>query len=188
LPKFKDQRKEKMKRTLIKTIGASVFTLLVSVTFAQISVWAQDANDSSEIQLEAESRAISANARKIEGVWDARVTLRNCQTGTPIAMFRAMDMFHRGGTVTDTNAAPPSTRGPGFGTWEYLGHRRYNAVLRFFLYNPDGSFAGVRRIAQDIELNRGSDEWNNTVGITVFDPGGNVIATACATATATRFP
>lgn len=175
-----------MNRKLLKITVVKALVLLTFGFSGQVCLRAQDSADS--FQGSSESASARPNQPKdIEGVWDSRVTIRNCQTGDVIAMFRAMDMFHRGGTLTDTNAVPPSTRGTGFGTWEYLGHARYNVLLRFFLYNPDGSFAGVRRIAQDIALNRGGDEWTSTVSITVYDPAGTLTATACATATATRF-
>lgn len=176
-----------MKNRFLKLISVAAFVVFAMAI--QIQVFAQDKSeeDLTTDQQEFDLIDSGVGSKAIEGVWDARVTIINCDTGNPIAMFRAMDMFHNGGTFTDTNAAPPNTRGPGFGTWEYLGRRQFNAVLRFFLYNPDGSFAGVRRIAQDIRLNRSGDEWESTVAITVFDPAGNQISTACATATATRF-
>ena len=129
---------------------------------------------------------IGRGPRAIEGTWNGTVTIRNCQTGAALVSFRAMDLFIQGGALVDTNAAPPSTRGPGFGSWEFLGDHRYTATLRFFLYNPDGSFAGVRRIAQDITVGEDNNSWESTVAIAVFDPAGNQVATACATAAATR--
>lgn len=52
-------------------------------------------------------------ADPIEGVWEAVATVRNCTTGEPITTFRGSQLMHRGGTLSDTNAGAPSTRGPG---------------------------------------------------------------------------
>jgi hypothetical protein len=129
---------------------------------------------------------LGKGARALEGTWMVNVTIRNCDTGAPLAAFKAMDMFIQGGSLVDTNAAPPSTRGPGFGSWESVGYHDFRSTLRFFLYNPDGSFAGVRRIAQDISMDQTDDAWASTVGITVFNPAGDQVATACGTAVAVR--
>jgi hypothetical protein len=176
-PKYKQRKKHKMTKQFQKVVGIFGIVLLVAVFFAKYPTSAQNRDDNSNL---------SANARLIEGVWDAQVTIRNCQTGIAGPTFRAMDLFVRGGAVVDTNSAPPSTRGPGFGSWEHLGGRSFTSTLRFFLYNPDGSFAGVRRIAQDIQLNEAADGWASTVNITVTAANGTV-TNACATATATRF-
>ena len=125
-------------------------------------------------------------SRAIEGTWNVLVTIRNCQTGAPLASFKAMDIFIQGGSVIDTNAAPTATRGPGFGSWEFVGGHDFRSTLRFYIYNPDGSFAGVRRLAQVYLMGADNNSWESTVGITVFDPAGNTVATACGTAVATR--
>lgn len=102
----------------------------------------------------------------IEGVWDSRVTIRNCQTGAALTTFRAMETFVRGGSLVDTNAAPTSTRGPGFGRWQHEQGSQFSATFRFFLYNPDGSFAGVRRVSRTIFVD--GDNLTSVVNIEVF--------------------
>jgi len=61
---------------------------------------------------------------------------------------------------------------------------KYTATLRFFLYNPDGTFAGVRRVKRTIELN--GDDLTSMVNIEVFDPHDVLLQTACATEVAHR--
>src|SRR3982750_2663847 len=156
-----------MTKKFQKALGISTLLLLAAVMFVKYPALAQRNGDQSNL---------SANARSIEGVWDAQVTIRNCASGIPGPTFRAMDLFIRGGSVVDTNSAPPSTRGPGMGTWEHLGGQNFTSTLRFFLYNPDGSLAGVRRIAQNIELNDAGDAWSSTVNIVVTAPNGVVVA------------
>src|SRR6185369_14213963 len=69
-----------------------------------------------------DSRASSKpadDARPIEGLWQSEVTIRVCQTGDAVVTFRAVNMFIRGGALSVTDDAPPSSRGPGFGQWYY---------------------------------------------------------------------
>lgn len=176
-----------MKKRLLKIIGLSSMAFFTILAISPVSARAQKAVGDTGSENKTELLAsVGKGARAIEGTWNAVVTIRNCQTGNPITTFRAMDMFIQGGSVMDTNAAPPNTRGPGFGSWEYVADHGFTSTIRFFLYNPDGSFAGVRRIAQEIQVNEANDGWDSTVAITVFDPAGNQVATACATAVGTR--
>jgi hypothetical protein len=153
----------------------------------QSPVSAQQTKEIQDRQIDENLNEISGSTKKEErilGVWDSRVTIRNCQTGASITSFRAMETFLSGGGLIDTNAAPPSTRGPGFGKWQYLGGSQYSATFRFFLYNADGSFAGVRRVSRTIDVN--GDNLTSTVSIQVFDTNDVLTSTACATEIATR--
>jgi hypothetical protein len=177
-----------MKHTSMKFTVGSLFVIAI-LALAHLSTYSQKtAGEADTINREANSLADNGGkgSRALEGTWNVVVTIRNCQTGASITSFKAMDLFIQGGSVVDTNAAPPSTRGPGFGSWEYLGDHNFRTALRFFLYNADGSFAGTRRIAQEISIAEDNETWESTVGITVFDPAGTLIATACGTATAAR--
>jgi hypothetical protein len=64
----------------------------------------------------AQAAPVAEAADPVEGLWQSVITSTDCTTGNPLGTFRGMNMLHRGGTVSDTNFAPPSTRGPGFGT------------------------------------------------------------------------
>jgi hypothetical protein len=176
-----------MNKISLKTISGLALAVILVLAAVQIPASAQEPKDLQAEQRQEASLEISASAKKeerIEGVWDSRVTIRNCQTGNPVVTFRAMDTFIHGGSLVDTNANPPTTRGPGFGRWQYVGGGQYTATFRFFLYNPDGTFAGVRRVTQTIDLE--GDDLNSMVTIEVFDPNDTLISTACATATARR--
>jgi hypothetical protein len=173
-----------MKDTFLKAIRILALGLTVGLTLTQISLQAQSREQGDGPN--AAAVETGRGARAIEGTWNVVVTLRNCTTGAPLATFKAMDLFIQGGSMVDTNAAPPSTRGPGFGSWQYAGEHQFTAVLRFFLYNTDGTFAGTRRIAQDITIADDNNSWESTVGTIVFDPAGNPVATGCGTAVAAR--
>ena len=175
-----------MNKVSLKTILGMALVIIVVLAAVRVPASAQEARDTDK-QRQNDSDEMSANAKKaerIEGVWDARATIVNCQTGNPVVTFRAMTTFLHGGSMLDTNANPPATRGPGFGRWQYLGGSQYSSTFRFFLYNPDGTFAGVRRVTQAIDLN--GDDLTSTVNIEVFDPNDNLVTTACATSVAKR--
>jgi hypothetical protein len=176
-----------MKNISLKAISGLALAVILVLATVPIPASAQEAKDTQIEQRQEEAGEISAKSKKeerIEGVWDSRVTIRNCQTGNPITTFRAMETFIRGGSLVDTNAAPPSTRGPGFGRWEHVGGGQYTATFRFFLYNPDSTFAGVRRVTRTIDLD--GDNLTSTVSVEVFDPNDTLISTACATEIAKR--
>ena len=86
---------------------------------------------------QSESREAAARARRIEGVWDVMVTIRDCQTGNPLTTVRARNMFIRGGTLTELNArGNPSLRSPSFGTWHMDDDGTYAAVFRVLSFQP----------------------------------------------------
>lgn len=102
------------------------------------------------------------------------------------AVFRAFEMFNRGGTLNSVDNAPPTAHGPGLGTWQYLGGRKYSAPFQIFNFNPDGSFAGVQIIERKITLDGDADEYTSVVTFEALDANGNVNFSGCGTETATR--
>jgi hypothetical protein len=89
------------------------------------------------------ARAVAQDAADpFEGVWEASVTQRNCDTGVIVGTFRGAQVVHRGGTLFDTNASAPGSRGPGFGVWSRQPDGVYAVKFRFYRYNADGSLAG----------------------------------------------
>ena len=185
----REQHKEKtsMKHSFLKVIGFFAFGFVLTLAFAQFSN-AQSREQATEVKAaEPETSNVTGKgARAIEGTWNVVVTLRDCATGAPLGTFKAMDLFIQGGSLVDTNAAPPTTRGPGFGSWESTGEQQFSATLRFFFYNPDGTFAGVRRVAQEISMAGDNNSWESVVTNIIFNPAGNPVATGCGTASATR--
>lgn len=136
---------------------------------------------------EEESAKLSSGNGKIVGVWDVRVTRRDCQTGDSLGVNSpVMNMFNYGGTLVETSSGSPTRRGPGLGTWEYDGRQRYKAVFRFFRFNIDGSYAGIRRVSRTIELDQDLNEFTAIATDELFDVNGNLFQTGCATEAATR--
>ncbi len=184
-----------MRQQLLKQIAGRALAIMLTLTFTQILASAQESQDGQDNQLQSAqesqdeqrseaSHNFAGKARKIEGVWESQVTLRNCQTGDPIRTFRAMNMYIRGGSLMVTDYTP--LHGPGFGRWRYIGGRQYDSTFRFFLYNPDGTLAGLLRVKRNITLSREGDDFTGTASAELFDANDNLIANLCGTETAKR--
>lgn len=165
-----------MKKTIFKSIACLGMSALAAITITTVSA-----------QQPAPASSSGTPAERLEGVWDSHVTLTDCH-GHTIVAFRAFGMFNRGGTQNSVDNAPPTMHGPGLGTWEYLGGRRYSAPFQFFNFNPDGSFAGVQKIQRTITLDNDADEYTSVVTFESVDPNGNVLFSGCGTEKATRLP
>ena len=75
-----------VKAWLLRILAGMTLATMVAVTLAQVSLSAHEEQD----------------RQGIEGVWDVAVTIRQCDTGTPIVAIHAMNMFIQGGTLTET--------------------------------------------------------------------------------------
>lgn len=136
--------------------------------------------------------ALPVPANRIVGLWHVDVTTGPCAGGPRINFF-ALGNFHAGGTISDANAFPPSTRGPGMGIWRYLGPGphgigRYEVRFQFARFLPDGSFDGLQDIGGTIELARNARSYVHDVSARVLNRDGSVRAELCGTALAERVP
>ncbi len=178
-----------MKNIFLRTIGTMALAILLLAIFAQIQVSAQDKVD--EPQTENQAGGIffptAANERTLEGSWSVQVTILNCQTGAAVASFPAMNTFMRGGTMQEYSAGSSFLRGPGHGVWKHERGNSYSFAFQFFRFNADGTYAGVTRARRQVQLNSLGNGYTATATIEVFNPAGVLIATPCATETATRF-
>lgn len=124
----------------------------------------------------------------LEGSWNLIVTARNCQTGDAVRSFPAMHTYMFGGTMQDFGTGgAPLPRSSGQGVWSYVSNRQYTAAFQFFRFNADGSNAGKQINRLQIELNQAGDEYTSSSIAQTFDVAGNLVATNCFTAAATRF-
>ena len=175
-----------MKNTFLKTIGTAWLAILMLATFALISVSAQDkSSEESNTQTQEDSSKQSDNARGLEGSWSSQVTIRNCETGAALFTFPAMQTYMRGGTMQDSSA--DSKRSSGHGVWSYQSGRRYSAAFQYFSFNADGTFAGTVKVRLQNTLSRFGSSFTTNATIEIFNPGGTMITTGCATANSTRF-
>jgi len=171
--------------TVTQRYGAIGLAIGLAMTMATSVVSGHDSHD---------KRAPSSNAgdRTIAGVWRTMVTPRNCQTGEQVATsFPGLFTFNSHGTMSEYGIGPgssPALRSPGHGVWQ-REHRwqDYSFAFTYYRYNAGGVFIGSQKVTAALELGAGGDVFTTTSGIEVFDAGGNLIATACATAAGSRF-
>src|SRR5436190_14455444 len=157
-----------VKAPLLRILAGIALSTMVGVTLAQASLSAHDEQD----------------RQGIEGVWDVSVTIRQCDTGTPVVAIHAMNMFIQGGTLTETSN--DLLRSSSLGTWRRVSRHGYTAVFRFFTFNADGSFAGRNKITRTIKLSADANRFTANAVFEVLDVNDNLVASGCATETARR--
>ena len=154
---------------------------LVTVTAAATLLLIQACGDGAVAQ--------ATDVDPVEGAWEAVITVRDCTTGATILTERGQQVLHRGGTLNDTNAPPPTTRGVGFGTWRRDATvAGFTARFRFDRYNPDGSLAGTQRVTRAFTVSAGGNTQISTNNWQVLDAAGAVLQNTCAGDGSTRVP
>ncbi len=177
-----------MKKRILKAGAYVALTILLALTTSQIPATGQIVKEYQSQDVNIGVAKEHSKGRGLVGTWLVQVTIRNCQTGAPIASFPSLLTYARGGTLMSTTSSlSPALNYPGQGVWHYVGGQSYAASFMFFRFNPDGSFAGTQKITQDIEHDRDADVLNITATFEVFNATGNVVGTGCVTATGTRF-
>ncbi len=127
-------------------------------------------------------------SERIIGLWTSSVEIGAC-AGGPRMQLRGLNQFHAGGTLAETGSPPPSTRGPGYGVWQFnRGTQRFDARMQFIRYLPDGSFDGFTDIHRDIRLGFGGNEYTDEIVARLLNADGSVRVELCGTATGTRVP
>ena len=161
-----------MKNTLVKSIGGAALVLFL-VGGTQMFGFGQDSDK---------------HQRSIQGAWRTTVTIHNCQSGAPITTFKGLQTFNEGGTLAEiATGGPPSSRTPGHGVWRREdGSQNYSFVFMFDRFNPDGTYAGSQTVRGDVVLEARGGELTVVATTEIFNPAGQLIATGCSTATATR--
>jgi len=159
------------------TIAGTFLALIMIFGAAQVNVSGQE-NDSDQ-----------KASKSIVGVWETVVTVRNCETGGPLAPeFQGLSTYNSGGTYTETASGNPILRSPAHGIWEREnGWRNYSLKFVFLRFNASGAFIGKQRVFQTIELSEDGDQLTSSGRFEVLDPNGNVVGSGCSTVTATRF-
>jgi hypothetical protein len=160
-----------MKKRILRTPAI----LALALASTQLIVSAQDAVGAED------SRRHVPN---IKGVWAVNVTIRDCQRGDVIRSLRALNLFIRDGSFTET--AVNVLRTPSVGTWRHVEGQTFSSTFTFFRYKPDGTFASRAKVTRTIELSEDSSEFTTTDTVEDFDANNVLISTTCATEAATR--
>lgn len=150
-----------------------------------------------EASTPATTGASPAAANRIVGTWTASVRTGPCggNLGPP---FLATTVFHAGGTLSETNAAPLagipspwglSVRGPAFGTWSYDPRSgTYSASMRFNWF-VNGVYHGYQQIDwPELVLSLGDSVLSGSFTGERLFASGDPPAVNCGTVTQVRFP
>jgi hypothetical protein len=161
-----------MKIQILKVIGGALLMLFMTAGMS-----AQAKHDQEQLA-----------SQGLVGSWNLEVTIRDCETGTPIVSFLAMNTYNQGGTMQQTAVpAPDGSALPGHGVWNHSSGRSYAGAFQFFNFGPGGVFAGRVIVRSAINLAIGGDEYTSTDTAEIFDPNGTFLFRSCSTSTATRF-
>ena len=131
------------------------------------------------------------NTPTIEGVWQVSRVGVNCNNpnqefGTP---FSAIMAFHRDGIVTGAAKSPVTGPfdTPEYGSWQReQGKQNYSFREVSYKYDGNGAFAGSLVLSANVELTD-ANSFIYSATIQIFDANGNLTASLCGRATATRF-
>ena len=125
---------------------------------------------------------------RLEGAWNVRVTILNCQTGAEIRSFDSLTMFIFGGTMIDsTSGMPQSLRTPGQGVWSHVGGDTYRFSFKTFSFGAAGNFTGWTKITHEAVMDSNGQQYTSAGTSEVYAPDGTLMTTGCSATTATRF-
>lgn len=164
-----------MRKNLLKNICIAVFSLLLVATLGFGLVFAQNDSDSS-------------GGGRLEGTWNVRVTVRDCQSGNEIQSFDSLTTFMPGGTQIDsTTRFPQSLKTPGHGYWNHTKGRSYRFGFKNFNFDAAGNYNGYVIVRQEATMNSRGTAYESEGVLGLYAPNGTLILTGCSTTTATRF-
>src|SRR6266480_7283750 len=124
---------------------------------------------------------------RLQGTWEMQITLTDC-AGHVIRSFPSLIEFVAKGTVVESNAGTPQAlKTPGEGVWRHTTDHNYAFRFKFFTFNSMNVFTGWTIISGETTVDETGDANAGTATIQVYDPNGNLIATACAEVSGTRF-
>ena len=126
---------------------------------------------------------------RLEGAWDVRVTIRNCQSGAELRPeFASITTFMFGGTLIDsTSGMPQAARTPGLGIWSHVGANVYRFKFKSFSFSPAGVFTGWTIITHEASMDPGGNSYESVGTAEVYLANGDLDFIGCSTTTATRF-
>ena len=130
----------------------------------------------------------SPSGGRLEGTWNVRVSIINCQTGGVIRSFDSLGQFMVGGTLLDsTSGTAQAFKTPGEGVWEHTAGSNYRFKFKSFTFDAAGNYTGYTVIQHDATLANSGDSYESSGTLEVYNPARVLVATGCSTTTATRF-
>ena len=167
-----------MKSSILKIVGGSVLTFAVVSLVAFGTIFAQE--EKAELQ--------NGGGGRLEGTWNVRVAITNCQTGAEIRSFPSIGTFMFGGTMLDsTSGMPQALKTPGHGVWNHVAGNTYKFSFKSFSFDAAGSFTGWTIIRHEAVLDAKGDAYTSAGTAEFYAPNGSLLGTGCSATTAVRF-
>jgi hypothetical protein len=124
---------------------------------------------------------------RLEGTWDAQVSLTNCLTGEVINTFPSIASFMKGGTsIGSTGGLPQSVRTPEHGVWRHDGANIYSFKFKTFSFNQNVP-SGWTIVEHQLILNATADAYTSSGTAKFYAPNGAQVGSGCSEAVGTRF-
>lgn len=159
-----------MRNIILKSLGGIALLVCLSALFTSARVSGQ------------------GGGGRLEGAWNVRVSIRNCQTGAEIKSFDSVTTFASGGTVVDsTSGTPQALRTPGQGVWSHVSGNTYSFSFKTFNFDLANNYVSWTRITHEAQMESNGDSYSSAGIAEVFAPNGTPLTTGCSTTTATRF-
>ncbi len=159
----------------LKTLIGSTFAILFAATAFQAPAAAQNGTGS------------NAQHSRIVGVWETQVTIRNCETGAPLASFMGTNKFELGGTMQAVPSTSPMLLSAHVGIWNWVGKNNYKVAFKMFRFDAGGNNLGWNIVRFDLQINSSATEISADGVAELYDTGGNLIGVSCPTFEGTRF-
>jgi len=129
-----------------------------------------------------------AGGGRLDGAWNVRVAITNCQTGGVLRSFDSITQFMTGGTLIDsTSGVPQALKTPGQGIWEHTTGQYYRFKFKSFTFDPAGNYTGYTVIQHTATLDSTSDTYESQGTLEVYNPANVLVATGCSATSASRF-
>ena len=124
---------------------------------------------------------------RLEGTWDARVRITNCQTGAEITSFNSIASFMSGGTsIGSTAGIPQANRTPEHGVWRHVGGNNYAFKFKTFSFAQNVP-TGWSIVEHQVVLSADANSYTSSGTAKFFDADGNQVNSGCSDAIGTRF-
>ena len=125
---------------------------------------------------------------RLEGTWDAQVSITNCATGDTIVTFPSIASFMQGGTsIGSTGGMPQSLRTPEHGVWAHVKANTYEFRFKTFSFNAQNIPIGWSIVRHTVVLDAKGDTYTSSGTAQHFAPNGVQLGSGCSTAVGTRF-
>lgn len=162
-----------MKKTIFGTGAGTIVAIAMTVFVAVIMALGQTAD--------------AKGGGRLEGSWDVRVSVLNCQTGAVIRSFDSVTQYMAGGTLIDsTSGVPQALKTPGEGIWEHTVGSSYRFKIKSFGFDTSGNYTGYTVINHEATLDESANNYESEGYAEIFAPSGVLLNTLCSSTTATR--